>query len=1262
MRHFVPSIAAFLLLSTAAGQRQPFFDRTHDSKVLGEPRHYRIFLPADYESAGRSYPVIYYFHGHSDRYTLEHYDNGTDTVPKIAAYVASHPVIVVAVDGYVARDYTGFYGGSPWDVREEGGDFDFGAYFRELVTHIDATYRTLASRRYRATSGLSMGGFMSLYLSARYPDWIGSASAFNPGPELYAGEKGRRVLWRPKDHVANHTLTMVRLVRASGDYISQYHEETRDAYARASSVDFEYRQDEYHRHWATSIAETFDFHSRAFANPTLDNVPEAWNHANAYSSFDVWGYRVKSDGTEPGITYLRDVTQGGFRVTTRQWAPDGPPNTHRTIRITTGPLYRPGASYQVIDYSLSTNRAARTEASADADGRLTVVVDSSGHQISFAGPGTGAQPPVVLPLTRGDEPRLWPNRNLTLPVRIYNPRGETMTDVRLKLSSDYPTARLISSEAHIPQIESGQAADVSAQLRVQFTAGGGDMTPTRLQLNLTYDGWHSVSANLDALVIPEVVPRPDAVAVLDGRTVTLDVFRQKGNQGGGASIQRTVTEGKGNGNGVLEPGEEATIWVRIRQGLDPFDKNNWYRAKVYSDSSYVSEVDDLQEQKQLEWTGAKERTSLIRLAADTPQATQIPLLLDNESWSFVFTPDVRYGKEPLYQAFQRHKHHLHQIDLAVASTDTHLLGIVNAVKQAVDPERAMETMRKVWSTDRWFTFPKFEETASYLASRLTEAGLGNVEILGAPADGKTQAGFWTMPLAWDVKAARLEIIDPEPAVLADYQAVPTSIGMWCGPTPPGGITAEVVELKGPPTDAIKGKLVLTSRNPADVKWLLARHGALGAINAFTENPDLPDGRQWINAWGDNGWGFTQGSAPLLSFSITPRQAQNLRQLLAKGTVRVRATVDSRYYPGRYPYVTARLPGTHPEEEVLVLGHSSEQGANDNATGVSAMVEALATLRSLIEAGKLPKPRRSIRILTMPELYGSMHYVVSNPDRMKRTVAAIAVDAPAASYDLPGTEYTFHMNPEAAASYADSLILRVAAAYFPRLSPPRPWHEKEHTTGTDAYLGDPLIGVPDVWPYSGTGIQTHHNSEDVPATVDSRSLRDLTVVIASYLYFIASAGDNEARWLAGIAADRALDAYRGAPDADHAQYQLERGEDAVRGVLRLAPNAAIEPFLDRLRQRKVRIPPPPADPEAARIVVRRKWPGTIPLDDLPKDQWEGYPSGAWAKEPTVALYWCDGKRNLAEVIRLTRLEVGPSKFDFVGYFRFLEKHGYVEFVR
>ena len=72
-------------------------------------------------------------------------------------------------------------------------------------------------------------------------------------------------------------------------------------------------------------------------------------------------------------------------------------------------------------------------------------------------------------------------------------------------------------------------------------------------------------------------------------------------------------------------------------------------------------------------------------------------------------------------------------------------------------------------------------------------------------------------------------------------------------------------------------------------------------------------------------------------------------------------------------------------------------------------------------------------------------------------------------------------------------------------------------------------------------------------------------------------------------------------------------------------------------------------------------GTITLDDLPQDEREGYPAASFWSVPVAALYWCDGKRNLAEVIRLTELEMGPQEFNFVGYFKFLKKHGYVDFI-
>jgi peptidase M28-like protein len=660
---------------------------------------------------------------------------------------------------------------------------------------------------------------------------------------------------------------------------------------------------------------------------------------------------------------------------------------------------------------------------------------------------------------------------------------------------------------------------------------------------------------------------------------------------------------------------------------------------------------------------------------------------------------------------------------ATASAQVNLETVLERVRAEVKTDEAMEHMRRVYSTDRWFTFPKFQETAEYLKRSMIAAGLNNVELLGAPADGVTQAGYWTEPLAWDAKQARLELVGPdvpdEFRVLADYEKVPTSLGMWSGPTPPGGTVAEIVDVGKTPAEEIAkmnlaGKLVLTGDNPANIKWALVKAGAFGAINTFTENPDLKDGRQWINAWGDAGWAFIKGSTPMVCFSITPRQSEFVRKLMASGrTLRARATVDSRYYAGVYPYVTGVIPGDGTDEEVLTLGHSSEQGAQDNATGVAAMLESLSTLDRLITAGKLPRPKRTIRLLLMGEMYGSMHYMSTHPDVVRRTVAAMCVDTPAAPYDLAGTEYTFYMNPHVAKSYVDAFVLHVAQLYFPQVG--RPWHEHAFMTGTDTYIAEPTVGIPAVWPYSGTGVVSHHNSEDTPDKVDPRSLRDLTTVNATYLYYLANAGEREAPWLAELAAnrgyeqilnaaapflDRAFSAQGGeelghvlAQALDKIAYEVGRESQSVEGVLRLVPEsrreavrAQIAPLVKgledfgnvqsaRVREaadgRAAQIgaarpvePRAASDPqmaEAKRIVVKRKRFGTIPLDDIRPDQREGYPSGAWDATVITALYWCDGRRNLAEVIWLTRLELGGADLDFVGYFKFLRKRGYVDFV-
>ncbi|HMJ63601.1 MAG TPA: hypothetical protein VK493_17650, partial [Bryobacteraceae bacterium] len=316
---------------------------------------------------------------------------------------------------------------------------------------------------------------------------------------------------------------------------------------------------------------------------------------------------------------------------------------------------------------------------------------------------------------------------------------------------------------------------------------------------------------------------------------------------------------------------------------------------------------------------------------------------------------------------------------------------------------------------------------------------------------------------------------------------------------------------------------------------------------------------------------------------------------------------------------------------------------------------------------------------------------------KRTIAAMCIDAPAGQQILAGTEYTWVLNPQSASSYVDSFVLRVAAEYFPSVG--RPWAWSEHRSGTDNYLGDPTIGIPTVLPRGGYGVHAHHNSHDTPALVDPKSLHNLTVMNATYAYFIASAGPAEKRWLAEVALTNGLDRVAAATEtildqiaaaeaADRLGELLHQGREKIDYSSARAAQAVhsagaqsegtpgLNAFSDEQKKRveaavqeraralglgriQAAVPKPAA--EAETIVVRRKRMGTITLDDLPQDEREGYPAASFWSVPVAALYWCDGKRNLAEVIRLTELEMGPQKFDFVGYFKFLKKHGYVDFV-
>jgi enterochelin esterase-like enzyme len=146
--------------------------RTYRSAAMGVDVGYNLYLPPGYgepENAAKRYPVIYWLHGLNQ-------SESTDQFPPAVLDGAVRsgsigPVIVV----YVSGGSRTFYSDSP-----DGKILSETTIVKELIPHVDQTYRTIARREGRAISGMSMGGFGALKLACTYPELFSSVVAYAP--------------------------------------------------------------------------------------------------------------------------------------------------------------------------------------------------------------------------------------------------------------------------------------------------------------------------------------------------------------------------------------------------------------------------------------------------------------------------------------------------------------------------------------------------------------------------------------------------------------------------------------------------------------------------------------------------------------------------------------------------------------------------------------------------------------------------------------------------------------------------------------------------------------------------------------------------------------------------------------------------------------------------------------------------------------------------------------------------------------------------
>lgn len=129
-----------------------------------------VILPIMYMQTRQPLPVVYLLHGYSG--------NQKDWLSKVPAvkYLAnSAGCIIVCPDAA-----NSWYINSPSVPESRYADF----MAKELVQAIDSIYRTIPSSKYRAITGLSMGGHGALSLAIKSPGVFGAAGSMSGGLDL----------------------------------------------------------------------------------------------------------------------------------------------------------------------------------------------------------------------------------------------------------------------------------------------------------------------------------------------------------------------------------------------------------------------------------------------------------------------------------------------------------------------------------------------------------------------------------------------------------------------------------------------------------------------------------------------------------------------------------------------------------------------------------------------------------------------------------------------------------------------------------------------------------------------------------------------------------------------------------------------------------------------------------------------------------------------------------------------------------------------
>ncbi|WP_201983847.1 alpha/beta hydrolase [Hymenobacter rubidus] len=186
-------LLTLLLLTTTAAHAARVDTLNIPSAAMQKTYRAAVVLPASYaKNKKANYPVLYLLHG-----AYGHFSDWLNKTPDkqlLHRMADQYNLIIVNPEG----ETFSFYLDSPVKA-----DSQFETYLtKEVIPAIDQAYRTVRDRKGRFITGLSMGGFGAMYLSARHPDLYGAAGSMSGALELSSANRNftpDEVAWRNKN-------------------------------------------------------------------------------------------------------------------------------------------------------------------------------------------------------------------------------------------------------------------------------------------------------------------------------------------------------------------------------------------------------------------------------------------------------------------------------------------------------------------------------------------------------------------------------------------------------------------------------------------------------------------------------------------------------------------------------------------------------------------------------------------------------------------------------------------------------------------------------------------------------------------------------------------------------------------------------------------------------------------------------------------------------------------------------------------------------